>query len=276
MGSVQKKMRQLEKSFEAYDAIILTGGSSGIGSALIKAMRNINRSCLLINISRSKSDDFKGLEPFFHVTGDLETEAGVEGAVNEVRIILNDRNAGKWLLINNSGFGYFGPFPLPGMDHHERMIGLNVAAPVRLAAHFLPDLEKRGGGILNIASVAAYQPVPIMATYGATKAFLLHWSLALGAELKKKGICVTAVCPGPTESKFHARAGLKKGAKGIFDMSAEAVAEQALRGYARGRSIVVNGWHNQLAVWFSQHLPKSWQAPIAMKVLEGYRKQVEA
>src|SRR5690606_7363430 len=100
------------------------------------------------------------------------------------------------------GFGGYGTVETVGLHHQLSMVDLNVKAVIHLTALLLPDLRQRGGDIVNVGSTAAFQPTPYLATYGATKAFVFNWSLALGEELRGSGVRVLCLCPGPTESNF--------------------------------------------------------------------------
>jgi hypothetical protein len=152
------------------------------------------------------------------------------------------------------------------------MIAVNVSAVVELTAQLLPLLQARGGAIVTVASVAGFQPTPWLATYGATKAFVLHWSLALDVELRGTGVRTLAVCPGPTTTEFSQRAGLKEGSvPSAFSQSCEAVVLASLRALAAGRSQVVTGWTNKLQVFVGALLPKPWVARLAGRVLARFR-----
>src|SRR5690606_21930535 len=111
------------------------------------------------------------------------------------------------------------------------------------------------------------QPTPFMATYGASKAFVLHWSLALARDLRPRGVGVLTVCPGPTESNFFRRAGFGEAPLPGRGQTADAVVAETWRALSRGRSLLVTGWHNRLMVALSGLVPKRWQAPLAGAVL---------
>ncbi len=183
-----------------------------------------------------------------------------------------DVPAGRVLLINNSGFGAYGAFPEPSLSHQLELLDVNIRALVELTGRLLPEIKRRGGVVMNVASTAAFQPTPYMATYGASKAFVLHWTLALDAELKGSGVRAMAVCPGPTKTEFFRRAGLKKGsvADGL-SMSAEAVAEESLRAMGKGRGLVVTGWKNKISAIVGGMAPKRLATWAAEKVVGRYR-----
>ena len=209
-----------------------------------------------------------------HFAADLSRPADVERAAREVVEFLGSKvPVGRVLLIINSGFGTMGPFPEPNLAKQTEMIDLNVRAVVQLTGLLLPLLRARGGAIINIASTAAFQPTPSMATYGATKVFVLHWSHALNDELRGSGVHVLAVCPGTTRTEFFKTAGLKEGnrADGLA-MTSEAVVLEALRALGAGRSQVVTGWKTKLSAFASSPVPKAFATRVAGVVLRGYRK----
>jgi short-subunit dehydrogenase len=208
-----------------------------------------------------------------HIPCDLSKPRQLEAALAGVGDFLKTgAPRGRVLLINNSGFGLYGSFPAPGVDQQAEMVDLNVRAMVHLTGALLPAIRERGGVIMNIASTSAFQPTPFIAVYGATKAFVLHWSLALNEELRGTGVRSMAVCPGPTSTEFFARAGLeKRSVAGRFGQTSDEVALEALRAMAAGRSLVVTGWRNKLAAALAAPMPKRFVARVAGKVIARYR-----
>jgi short-subunit dehydrogenase len=266
-------MASLSEALRSFTAVIVTGGSSGIGKSFIKLMCSLHPELRVCNLSRSepalKSDGLK----LHHHGIDLSLPGAVaQAAVAVTEWLHAEAPTGRILLINNSGFGGYGGFSQPGIDHNLEMIDLNVRAVVELTGRLLLQLETRGGAIINVASTAAFQPTPWMATYGATKAFVLHWSLALAAEMRPKGVQVLAVCPGPTATEFFRKAGLKKGSVDpALSMTAEDVVRQSLQALSAGRSLVVTGWKNKLGAAAVSKLPKTWATWLSAKVLARFR-----
>lgn len=179
---------------------------------------------------------------------------------------------GRVLLINNSGFGTYGRFPEPALSEQLAMADVNMRAVLHLTGLLLPELKRRGGAVMNIASTAAFQPTPYLGTYGATKAFLLHWSIALDEELRGSGVRVLAVCPGPTSTGFSQRAGLKPGqlAEGPR-MTAENVVLASWRALAAGRSVVIPGARNRFLARLAGLTPKPLAAKVAARMIAGSR-----
>jgi short-subunit dehydrogenase len=266
-------MASLSEALSEFGAVIVTGGSSGIGKSFIGTMGILRPKLEFFNLSRHAPDIKDSKLNLRHFPCDLAQPLQVAAAAAQLEEILNrDRPAGRILLINNSGFGSYGPFPEPNLAHQLGMIDVNMRALVQLTGLLLPVLRARGGVVINIASTAAFQPTPWMATYGATKAFVLHWSLALNEELRGSGVRALAVCPGPTATNFFKAAGL--GEAPLSDGSGETceqVVMTSLRALAAGKSQVVSGWRNKMLAVLGSMSPKPLTARVAAKVIARYR-----
>ena len=150
------------------------------------------------------------------------------------------------------------------------MIDVNVRALTELSLAFVESLERRKGGILNVASTAAFLPCPGMAVYYASKAYVVSFSQALHQELKPRGVRVTALCPGPVPTEFQARAGMARDFFPAFLVrSAEAVAEDAYRGLKQGRALVIPGLPNKLVPALAGILPQPILASIMRSILRS-------
>ena len=244
------------KFFNRFAAVVITGGSSGIGNEFLKALTTLCPAAVVCNLSRTKPDNFPESARHFHVKCDLTQEAEVVSAVEAVREKISSAPEGLVLLLNNSGFGGYGTFPAPGLERNMAMLAVNVLAPVRLTGLLWEELGGRGGWVVNVSSVGAFQPTPFMGVYGAAKAFVLHWSLALNAEGRKMGVRALAVCPGVTRSAFFKNAGYGVEQVPGGSQTSEQVVAESLRALARGKSMVVTGWVNKLSAFFSAKLPK--------------------
>jgi short-subunit dehydrogenase len=208
-----------------------------------------------------------------HVACDLSDRAQLAGALAEVgQFLAVDAPTGGILLVNNSGFGLYGRFPDPGTAQQLEMVDVNVRAVVEMTGALLPALKARGGAIITVASTAAFQPTPFLATYGATKAFVLHWSMGLNEELRGSGVRTLALCPGPTSTDFFQRAGLTKDAvPNMFGETSEKVVLASLRALASGKSMVVSGWKNKVMTAVVTKFPKPLVSWMAGKALAHYR-----
>ena len=270
-------MHPLSGILSQFGPVVVTGGSSGIGKSFIELMGTIRPELAFFNLSRRSPDINCSKLNVRHLPCDLGQPAQIAAAAAQLEALLqHDAPPGRLLLINNSGFGSYGPFPEPDLAHQLGMIDVNVRALVELTARLLPALRARGGVVVNIASTAAFQPTAWMATYGATKAFVLHWSLALNEELRGSGVRVLAVCPGPTATNFFKAAGLGEAPlPGGMGETCEDVVLTSLRALAAGKSLVVSGARNRLLAALSSKLPKPLAARIAAKVIARYRTPPE-
>lgn len=251
-------MKKLPAALKRFTAVVITGGSSGIGESLIKSIYNIDHNILFCNLSRTvPAFNPQGLR-LRHLECDLSDDEQLAACVGELTGILErEGGGGEILLINNSGIGSYGHFPAPGLDHQLDMLDLNIRAVVHLTGLLLPMLKERGGVILNIASTTAFFPTPYMGAYGAGKTFLLHWSLALDHELQGSGVRALAVCPGPTSTNFFRHAGFETEPDSAwYRQTPDQVAADALKALARGKSLVVCGWTNKLQTFVASKLPK--------------------
>jgi short-subunit dehydrogenase len=166
------------------------------------------------------------------------------------------------LLVNNAGFGAYGEFARLPLERLSAMVAVNVAAVVQLTHRYLPGmLARRRGDILILASTAAFQPVPYMSTYAATKAFDLMFAQALAEEVRAQGVRVCALCPGTTRSEFAQVAGRRISERA--GESAQKVARVGLEALASGKSAVVSGVSNRLGVASQRLAPRALVARIA-------------
>lgn len=211
-----------------------------------------------------------------HIEVDLADSAALAAACAQLQQVLAVAPPGEILLFNNSGFGDYGRLQQLDASKQLNMIDLNVRAVVDLTARLLPAMLERGGSVVNIASTAAFQPTPFLATYGATKSFVLNWTLALNEDLRGTPVRALAICPGPTRSNFFKAAGfevppMRKDGKGGLDMTAEQVADLSLRALARGRSLCITGWRNQCIAFFGSTTPRTWVTRIGGYILRKLR-----
>ena len=186
------------------------------------------------------------------------------GAAAEVMSDIERSGEQVDLLVNNAGFGLIGRFAELDAAREREMIDLNVGALTDLCRAVAPGMiARKSGGILNVASTAAFQPGPKMAVYFATKAFVLSLTEALHEELKPHGIKVSCLCPGPTRTEFGEVAGF--GGNSLFDrvaMRADEVVRQGLKGLDKNRAVVVTGWLNKVAAASTRFAPR----PVARKI----------
>jgi uncharacterized protein len=177
------------------------------------------------------------------------------------------------MLINNAGFGSMGDFAKLDLATELEIIDLNVKSLVELTHRFLgPMRERRQGTIINVASTAAFQGVPFMATYAASKAFVLSFSEALAEENRRHGIRVLALCPGVTDTNFFAASKIDRPPMRTVQ-TPEEVVSAALRGLARGKNVVISGWANWFVVEAERVVPRSVVTKVAAKALRSKFEQ---
>ncbi|HEY3671548.1 MAG TPA: SDR family oxidoreductase [Acidimicrobiia bacterium] len=238
---------------------LVTGASAGIGRAFAVGLAARGHDLVLVARDAARLEELAAELGAAHgieaevLSADLVTDDGV--AAVEARLDAVDPAVD--ILVNNAGFGTFGRFAELDVDREVQEVGLNVVALLRLTHAALGAMEsRRAGAILNIASLAAYQPSPASATYGATKAFVHSFTHAVHEEARGTGVHVMLVCPGYTHTEFHDRAEL-----GPTDLpefvwqSADDVVAAALRDLDRGRSVSIPGVLNQAAAAFSSVAP---------------------
>ncbi len=240
---------------------LVTGASAGIG---LEIARVLARDHDLI-LSARRSAELHALAEELrkshgatcHVaTADLADPAAPRRLFEEVAAA----GHAVEVLVNNAGFGDLGPFADADLAKLLRMIQVNVAALTELTGLFLPGMRSRGRGrILNVGSVAGFQPGPLMATYYATKAYVNSLSEAMANELAGSGITVTCLCPGPTDTEFASAAGMQstKHFSVGHRLTARQVAEQGVAGMKRGKVLVIPGWRNKLLIFSERFLPRS-------------------
>lgn len=266
----------LSEAFQSFSSAIITGGSSGLGQSFIGMSRKMHPELSICNLSRRAPGNFSGGKGLHHITCDLARSSEVEQVASQVLEWLRRAPEGRVLLINNSGFGTYGPFPEANLERTLEMVDVNARAAVHLTGRLLPALRQRGGAVVNIASTAAYVPVVYTAVYGATKAFLLHWSLALSEELRGSSVQVLAVSPGTTKTAFFRHAGVSDSAlQGRMMQTADEVIGETMRALAAGRNEVVTGWRNRLMIGLLARLSKPRATRVAARVLRRYWERQE-
>ena len=234
---------------------LITGASAGLGVEFARQLAK--RGHRLVLAARRK----ERLEELAKELGKARTVAidlSKASAVAKLMVDLKANGETIELLVNNAGFGLIGRFAELDAKRERQMIDLNVATLTDLCRAAAPVMVKRkSGGILNVASTAAFQPGPRMAVYFATKAFVLSLSEALHEELTPHGVHVTCLCPGPTRTEFGEVAGF--GGNGLFDrvaMNPPEVVAAGLAGLDKNKAVVVPGWTNKLTATGTRFVPR--------------------
>jgi short-subunit dehydrogenase len=237
---------------------LITGASSGIGAVFARELAGRGMNVVLVARSADKlhalADELRGQYSIRAevVPADLSKEVAGQDVFDACARLGLDVH----LLVNNAGFGTGGPFHTTPLERQRDEIAVNVLALVDLSHRFLPGmLARKAGGIINVGSTAAFQPIPYMAVYAATKAFVLSFSEALWGECRGNGVTVVAVCPGPVETPFFDHLSLPRSFFGHRDTSEHVVA-QGLRALERGRSHVITRMRDYLKAQAGRFLPR--------------------
>jgi uncharacterized protein len=234
---------------------VITGASAGLGVDFARQLSK--RGHRLVLAARRKDR----LEALAKELGNARAIAIDLSKANAAGKLIADIEANREvvdLLVNNAGFGLIGRFAELDAKRERQMVDLNIGALTDLCRLVAPGMiERKSGGILNVASTAAFQPGPKMAVYFATKAYVLSLTEALHEELKPHGIKVTCLCPGPTHTEFGEVAGF--GGNGIFDkvaMESPDVVETGLKGLDRNKAVVITGLLNKIAATSTRFVPR--------------------
>ncbi|HLN27814.1 MAG TPA: SDR family oxidoreductase [Gemmataceae bacterium] len=255
---------------------LVTGASAGIGYELSKVFAREGYSLVLV--ARNEARLREVAEEIQRANGAavkvIAKDLCITSATDELFAELQHDSIVIDVLVNNAGFGTYGPFAQSDLNSQLDMIKLNVLSLTHLARLFLPGMiERRNGHIMNVASTAAFQPGPLTAVYYATKAYVLSFSEAISNELEGSGVTVSALCPGPTVSEFQKRAQLEgvRLVKGAM-MDAATVAESGYRGMIQNKRLVIPGWKNRLLAFSVRFIPRS----IVLRVARKLQSKAEA
>ena len=251
---------------------LITGASGGIGYDLAKEFASNGYHVVLVARSKEKLEQLaQALAAKYSVKATvIAQDLGAIGAPQEIFNQLEKAGITVDALINNAGFASYGFFHELDTQKELDMIQLNVMALVHLTRLFLPGMvQRKNGKILNVASTAAFQPGPLMAVYYATKAFVLSFSEAIANELEGTGVTVTALCPGPTESGFQARAAMQDSKlvqSGMMDSMT--VAKAGYEGLTQGKTVVIPGLFNKIGALAPRFTPRKLTARVVRTMQE--------
>jgi len=261
----------------ASQTALITGASFGIGMEFARVFAGEGYNLVLVARSADRLRQLASELEKKHGTRSLILATDLSEAGASAYVLDQTSRAGIQVdvLVNNAGFGQYGLFAENDLEECLRQIQLNVTTLTHLTRLYLPGMidrakiQRKSCGILNVASTAAFQPGPLMAVYFATKAYVLHFSEALGNELHGTGITVTCLCPGATATEFHKRANatsmklLKFGS-----MDARTVAEDGYRAFIAGKPVMIPGFKNWLLAQSVRFSPRTLVTKIARKVHE--------
>lgn len=251
---------------------LVTGASAGIGAEIARELARRGHDVTLV--ARRE-------ERLRELAAELAAEHGVEARAiacdlaaaperDRLAAALDDLGLAVEVLVNNAGFGDRGPVHRSDRLRLLEMVRLNCEALLDLQARYTPAMVERGrGAVLNVASTAAFQPIPGTATYAATKAFALSLTEASNSDLGGTGVSITALCPGPVRTEFVEAAGLgaaERTLPGMFWAAAADVAREAVDGMEHGRRVVVPGLVNRAGALTGQHTPRMLLLPLAKRL----------
>lgn len=235
------------------ETVLVTGASSGIGRELARLFAADGSNLVLVARREARLRELaQELTARHRVKAHvLPKDLSRPEAGREIEAELRSAGIELDVLVNNAGFGDLGLFTQIGHDRQMQMVQVNVNAVTELTRRFLPGMiERRRGGVLNVASSAAFQPGPLMSVYYATKAHVLHFSEGLAEELNGSGVTISCLCPGPTATEFGADSHMDGTlAFRLGAMSAQQVAQAGYDGFRAGKVIVIPGLRNKLVAF---------------------------
>lgn len=244
------------------ETVLVTGASSGIGRELAFCFARDGADCVLLARSEDALHDLaETLTSRFDVAANvLPADLSEHDAAAKIQDELNERGLSVDVLVNNAGFGARGRFAELDRQRQIDMIQVNVTTLTDLTRCLLPDMLERGeGGVLNVASTAAFQPGPRMSVYYATKAYVLSFSDGLSEELSDTGVTATCLAPGPTRTSFIDEARMDESRLFQFAtvMSAEDVAQTGYEAFRTGRPVAIPGVANKLGAFLVRFSPRA-------------------
>jgi uncharacterized protein len=255
----------------AESTCLVTGASSGIGADLARSLATRGHGVTLVARRTERLEQLAAeLRDRHRVRVEtIGCDLGTADARQRMRAEIEERGLTVEVLVNNAGFGTGGRFDQLDLDRELDMVRVNVEAVVDLCGHYVPAMVRRGrGAVLNLASTAAFQPLPRQATYSASKAFVLTFTDALHEELAGTGVTATTLCPGPVKTEFWTGVGgvEAEGLPSFLVAESAEVAEAGVRGLANGRRVVVPGPLNRLGALGGRHTPRGLLLRVAGKV----------
>jgi len=257
-------------SEEARPVALITGASAGIGLDLAKLFAQGGHDLVLVarneEALRGVAGECEKSRGKAHV---LAKDLSNANSAPEIFDELKAREIAVEVLVNNAGFGTHGPFVRTKLEDEVGMIQVNITALIALTRLFLPQMiSRKSGRIMNVASMAGFAPGPYMSVYYATKAFVLSQSIALSHEVKKHGVIISVLCPGPTKTEFQRRAKIAESKlfKTPRSMSSMEVAKAGYDGLMKGKLIVVPGFSNKVIRVASKVVPRGMLARVAGKM----------
>jgi len=239
-------------------ATLITGASSGIGEAFARRLAAEGHNLVLVARSEQKLHEICDELMLKHdITAHyISTDLTAYGSVEELYKETERHGFEIDWLVNNAGFGGMGDFAELDLDKALGMVSLNISSLVALSHYYLKGMrERRSGKIINVSSAAGFQPLPFMAVYAATKAFVTSFSEAIAEENRPFGIQVLALCPGSTKTNFFRASEIERPIQVKGQQTAEQVVETAMRAIRSGKTKAVSGITNFIGALIGKHAP---------------------
>jgi len=251
---------------------LITGASSGIGLELAKVHASKGDDLVLVARNKTKLDELKSeLESKYKIkVYTIGKDLSCANAAKEVYDETTKQKIEIDYLINNAGFGDFGMFVESDWNKELQMINLNITTLTQFTKLYLKEMvSRKSGKIMNVASTAAFQSGPTMAVYFATKAYVLSFTEAVSNEVSDKGITITALCPGATETGFQAAGGMEESNlfKGKKLPTAKQVADYGYKSMMKGKTVAIHGMMNYIMSNSVRFTPRSLVVKITRKII---------
>ncbi|SHH59177.1 SDR family NAD(P)-dependent oxidoreductase [Thermosipho atlanticus] len=231
--------------FQSGEWVLITGGSSGIGEEFAYQLACKGLNLIIVGRNQERLNNiYKNIK---HISKDIKLEIISFDLSSDIDLFLDTiKHYEIDHLINNAGFGWYGEFIEGDLNVYNRMISVNIITLTSLAHHFSKKLAlKKKGGIINVASVAGFFPIPHFTVYAATKAYVYNFSMALWAEMKKYNVHVMCLAPGKTKTRFFERANMKN--QNQLMMNVNKVVNNAIKAYEKNNPLCIPGVTNKLS-----------------------------
>ncbi len=258
---------------------LVTGAASGLGFEFAKLLAKDEYNLILVDLQQNALQEKKALlNEVSNVKVEcLSVNLGEKDSADKVFQAIQQLKVDVEVLVNNAGFGIFGAFSNTEWEREETMMYLHVFTPTKLVKLLLPGMLNRNSGkILNVSSLAAFHPGPLMTMYYSTKAYLLSFSTSVATELKGTNVSMTVLCPGITKTGFQKAVGSSDPKIKVNMASAGQVAEYGYRALLKGKVLAVPGFMNNLILFIRRFVSYPAQAKMVMRIQEKNRQKQAA
>ena len=246
--------------------ILITGASSGIGECFANTLDKLGAKLVLTARTEDKLKEMcLRMNNAIYIAGDLSDN----NFPNILYENIKRKNVNVDILINNAGFGFSGLFLDSSIKNYKEMLNVNIYSLISLTHLFLKDMtNNKCGGIINISSLASFQPIPYFSMYAASKAFVTSFTLGLHEEYKDFNIKILGVCPGYTKTNFNKRAQMNSTQVSGYLMTSQEVVNQSLKAYKNGKVLIINGRINRFVKIIMSFLPRRISLKLSKSVIK--------